>query len=383
MTSRSLKNRPTTRANTRTWNRFETALLGACLAAASSATLFAVEPSTAGRTSVVEDSSPRTAVDRWRRLKTLYPLQEPPVATSTRDAGVPRAAKIERPFRLIPDEPTTDTPQPAFESKSAAADPASSRSTQEAFEASLPTTPQRPALPVAPIDEEPAWIVPVLDEPEPETGFTINETDDGGVHTLEPSHIVPAPVEDAVTPQRKTASQEKASSAWPSTRLVSHAQIAPVRYRKIGLINPFLERTVDGREIDHDIREFAKKQTEELNVVFGAEPFPERAFPAVVKSWEAPNFFHYPLYFEDPALERYGHTHRPLIQPLVSIGRFSTQLICLPYLMTLDPPCREVYSLGWYRPGECAPKLHYQVPLNAKAAAVQAATVTGLVFLIP
>ena len=347
--------------------------------------MFADEPTTAGRTSVIDDSSRRTAVDRWRRLKTLYPIQEPPAETSTRAADVPRAAKIERPFRLIPDEPTTDTPQLDSEPKSSAADPATNRSTQEAFEASLPTTPRRPALPVAPIDEEPAWVLPVEVEPEPEAGFTVDESDDGGVHTLEPSHIVPAPVKDKVVlaPRREAVSQESASSARPSTKQVSHAQIAPVRYRRIGLINPFRERTVDGHEIDHDIRVFARQQSDELNLAFGAEPFPERAFPAVVKPWEAPNFFNYPLYFEDPALERYGHAHRPIIQPVVSIGRFSTQLICLPYLMTLDPPCREVYSLGWYRPGECAPKLHYQVPLNAKAAAVQAATVTGLVFLIP
>ena len=48
-----------------------------------------------------------------------------------------------------------------------------------------------------------------------------------------------------------------------------------------------------------------------------------------------------------------------------------------------NPNLSRLYALGWYRPGECAPKLHYQVPLNANAAAVQAATVTGLVFLIP
>ena len=351
--------------------------------------MYAEQPSNAGRASVVDDSSPRTAVDRWRRLKTLYPLQEPPAATATRAADVPRAAKIERPYRLIPDEPTTDTSPPAFEAKSATADPAPSRSTQQAFEAALPTTPQRPSLPVAPIDEEPAWVLPVEVEREPEANFTVDESDDGGVHNLEPSrnlepsHIVPAPVKEAATPRREAATQKSASSAKPPMRQVSHAQIAPVRYRRISLISPFRERTADGHEVDHDIRAFAKQQSDDLNLAFGAEPFPERAFPQVVKPWEAPNFFNYPLYFEDPALERSGHSHRPIIQPIVSIGRFSTQLICLPYLMTLDPPCREVYSLGWYRPGECAPKLHYQVPLNAKAAAVQAATVTGLVFLIP
>ena len=229
-------------------------------------------------------------------------------------------------------------------------------------------------------------------EPGSERDFSIPATDDGGVHALEPSHLVPTPVPESEAIARKVASLENVGTSKPSTKQVSHAQIAPVRYRKISSINPFRDRAADGRESDNDIREWARKQSDDLNLAFGAEPFPERAFPAMVKEWDAPNFFHYPLYFEDPALERYGHTHAscccccsccPLIQPVASIARFSTQLLFLPYQMTIDPPCREVYTLGWYRPGECAPKLHYQVPLNCQAAAVQAATVTGLVFLIP
>ena len=355
--------------------------------------MFAEEPSTAGRAVVVDDAIPRTAVDRWRRLKSLYPIHEPAAATSIRAADVTRPTKNEGPVRTIPEEPTPESQQLKTESRSETADPASNRTASEEFETSLPITQRRPALPVAPIDEEPAWVLPalpVLAEPESATDFVIDESDDGGVHTLEPIHVAPAPVKDesAVTPRREAASPESASSAKPSMRQVSQKRvsqtpIAPVQYRKIGLISPFLERADDGREIDQDIRAFARTQTEDLGVAFGTESFPERAFPQVVKPWEAPDFFYYPLYFEDPALERYGHAHCPLIQPFVSIGRFSTQLVFLPYQMTIDPPCREVYSLGWYRPGECAPKLHYQVPLNAKAAAVQAATVTGLVFLIP
>jgi hypothetical protein len=99
--------------------------------------------------------------------------------------------------------------------------------------------------------------------------------------------------------------------------------------------------------------------------------------------WEASQLFSNPLYFEDPALERYGHSHHKLLQPFVSAGRFSTQLIGLPYQMTIDPICKKMYSLGWYRPGECAPHKHYQIPLNAKAAVVQGSVVTGLIFLIP
>ena len=185
-------------------------------------------------------------------------------------------------------------------------------------------------------------------------------------------------------PSRSAApAQPGFEQAPPGAEQVGHLQVTAARYREIGNIEPFLERSSNGQEVDQDIREWAKGQSSTLNLAPTTGPFPERTFPAVVMPWDAPNFFHYPLYFEDPALERYGHTHHPLVQPVASIGRFGVQLLSMPYQMTIDPPCREVYSLGWYRPGECVPKLHYQVPLDAKAAAVQAATVTGLVFLVP
>ena len=108
-----------------------------------------------------------------------------------------------------------------------------------------------------------------------------------------------------------------------------------------------------------------------------------RKFEEVLFTWEATNLYHNPLYFEDPALERYGHTYHSLVQPFASVGRFGVQLIGLPYQMTIDPIRQKDYTLGWYRPGECAPKLFYQIPWNARAAKVQAGVMTGLIFLIP
>jgi hypothetical protein len=51
--------------------------------------------------------------------------------------------------------------------------------------------------------------------------------------------------------------------------------------------------------------------------------------------------------------------------------------------MTIDPIYKKRYSLGYYRPGEYAPKKLYQIPLNLDAAIVEAGVVTGLFFLIP
>ena len=102
-----------------------------------------------------------------------------------------------------------------------------------------------------------------------------------------------------------------------------------------------------------------------------------------VYRWKASDLYHYPLYFEDPPLERYGHTHHELLQPFISAQRFGTQLIGLPYQMAIDPILKKTYTLGWYRPGEPAPMLLYQVPWNAEAAAVQAGVMTGMFFLVP
>jgi len=108
-----------------------------------------------------------------------------------------------------------------------------------------------------------------------------------------------------------------------------------------------------------------------------------RHFAHMRYMWCASNLYHNPLYFEDVALERYGHVKcNEFVQPFVSVGRFGAQLIGLPYQMALDNPhdCR--YALGYYRPGDCAPRLHYRVPLNARAAAASAPVYAGAVFLL-
>jgi hypothetical protein len=112
-------------------------------------------------------------------------------------------------------------------------------------------------------------------------------------------------------------------------------------------------------------------------------PYEPRNFGDSLYLWEASNLWHNPLYFEDAPLERYGHTYPHLIQPFASVGKFGLQLVHLPYQMAINPVWKRVYPLGWYRPGECAPKLHYQIPLNLDAAATEAGVMTGLFFLIP
>jgi len=100
-------------------------------------------------------------------------------------------------------------------------------------------------------------------------------------------------------------------------------------------------------------------------------------------TWQASALCHKPLYFEEMALERYGHTCCECFQPLVSAAHFFGTVPLLPYKMTLEPPCECVYALGYYRPGSCAPRICYPFPIRCDAAAVESGAVLGLILLVP
>ncbi|MDP7275689.1 MAG: hypothetical protein QF363_09430 [Planctomycetaceae bacterium] len=148
----------------------------------------------------------------------------------------------------------------------------------------------------------------------------------------------------------------------------------PGKLRKITTISPFHDYSPLGQ---------ARVSRTPQEAGLGDAKFPGRAFQSRVYHWKPSDLYHFPLYFEDPTLERYGHTHHRLLQPFVSATRFGTQLIGLPYQMTIDPIRKKTYTLGWYRPGEPAPMQYYQVPWNTAAAMAQGGVMTGLFFLIP
>ncbi|MCH2211021.1 MAG: hypothetical protein MK110_06940 [Fuerstiella sp.] len=113
------------------------------------------------------------------------------------------------------------------------------------------------------------------------------------------------------------------------------------------------------------------------------QPITRVVHTTTMLKWQPSNLWYHPLYFEDPALERYGHAYDPLLQNLVSTGRFVRQAATLPYNATLRPTASREYPLGWYRPGESAPYLTYHPPWNDEAAIHQALAVLGVVFLFP
>ena len=108
-----------------------------------------------------------------------------------------------------------------------------------------------------------------------------------------------------------------------------------------------------------------------------------RNWTKTTMTWKASNLCHTPLYFEDVNLERYGHTRGPILEPIVQSAHFFANIAVLPYKMGVHSPTECQYALGYYRPGNCAPWIVPPVPLSARGAWNQAATVTGLFWLIP
>jgi len=108
-----------------------------------------------------------------------------------------------------------------------------------------------------------------------------------------------------------------------------------------------------------------------------------RHFTPITMTWKSSELMHKPLYFEDVALERYGHSAGPLVQPVLSSAHFFSNIAHLPYKMGIHPMSECQYALGYYRPGNCAPRQIPAIPLSGRGALMQAGVVTGAAALIP
>lgn len=312
----------------------------------------------------------RSAEERWQRLKNQYP-----VGGSVRTERP--ATRPEEPLRRIPDDdepaalpgPSEAVPEVAIEAVPAA-------------RAGAPADIGSDDLPFPLLPSEPVWILTVTppDDDVPEIPSAIQKSAAPKPVVAEPP-AVERPAEPGTArlaelqPAPAEAAARRAESA-PDAPPVQQLRIKTIREIRVGSIT----------EPDTELRQYARYQAKErykIPVEFGEQEFVARNFAPTAALFEAPDLSYYPLYFQDPALERYGHTYHPLVQPAVSVARFGTQLVGLPYQMVIDPPfCLET-GLGWLDPGDCNPKLHYQIPWNARAAAVEAGVITGLIFLIP
>jgi hypothetical protein len=107
----------------------------------------------------------------------------------------------------------------------------------------------------------------------------------------------------------------------------------------------------------------------------------ERCWHPQTYHWTASSLCHKPLYFENIQLERYGHTHGPIMQPIRSVAHFFVSLATLPYQSAIHPANECEYPLGLYRPGDCAPWLKDPIPISLDGLRRQGLVTTGLAFI--
>ena len=82
-------------------------------------------------------------------------------------------------------------------------------------------------------------------------------------------------------------------------------------------------------------------------------------------------------------MERYGHMCGPWLQPFASGANFFLTFPILPYKMGLELPNECMYTLGYYRPGNCAPYMLDPIPLSVRAALFEGGAWVGGVFAFP
>jgi hypothetical protein len=105
----------------------------------------------------------------------------------------------------------------------------------------------------------------------------------------------------------------------------------------------------------------------------GDAAFQPRRWQKVTFTWAAAATSHKPIYFEDEQMERYGNCFGPVTQTTVSAVRFFAMAPLVPYFMGVNPPNEEIYDLGQYRPGSCAPFYLDPLPLSVRGALYEGA----------
>lgn len=162
------------------------------------------------------------------------------------------------------------------------------------------------------------------------------------------------------------------------------AQTEEERRKKLEIICPDTGILKPIRDIDHDIRLTTVTSIPKECPMIDSEYFPSRNWNRICFMWKASALCHKPLYFEDKALEVYGHTYvQEEFQPIVSSLRFFLTVPVLPYKMGINPPNECVYALGDYRPGDCAPYMLDPLPLSVRAGLIQAGAIVGGVAILP
>lgn len=269
--------------------------------------------------------------------------------------------------------PTVPPPAPGSQLPSTTPQPMSAAEMDTVFPEKRPT-PQQPVTPTAPLA--------VPQQPMTQPGFP-------EVNTDVPAAPAPMPTgfgSPARSDSRSTSGATTAIQDVPAATPLSDAFKLPATQGKGTLEKPCPAdigiRSI--KEIDINIRPVLtedKKLPRECPLVH--QDYQNRHFSLTCYRWKAAALCTKGAYFQDVHTERYGHSVCPAIQPVISGARFLADVVVLPYKMGLETPNECVYTLGYYRVGNCAPHMLDPIPLSLRGAVYQTGAVVGAAYLIP
>lgn len=101
---------------------------------------------------------------------------------------------------------------------------------------------------------------------------------------------------------------------------------------------------------DADFRKVAEVISSEVRMDSTHSPW-----ASVCYTWISPAFYHKPLYFEQPNLERYGQGTYRIAQPVVASAHFFSTIPLVPYKTLTHHPRERKSTLGHGRPGNSVP----------------------------
>jgi hypothetical protein len=181
-----------------------------------------------------------------------------------------------------------------------------------------------------------------------------------GADTFQPAQPAPMPNFDS-SPQRAPQSPEE------------DCRVAYERVKKI---------SVD--KIDLDIKVAGRVGTDvPFECTLTTDRFNPRSWQPLTYTWKASALCHKPLFFEQEALERYGHSAGWGCEELLAGAHFFGDVALLPYHFGVEGPCECIYDLGVYRPGDCAPWIVDGFPVSLRGAATAAVGYGAVIALFP
>jgi hypothetical protein len=302
------------------------------------------------------DSEPSTESEAEQAPETER-LPEPGPETPT-----PRAPSVEEAFEEPQIVPRTQ-PSVDVESPDALEDELEQGAADEMVEPAMPTLPEPSAM-----DDEMAEELPGADATPPDIG--VDEADQDAEDELQYDGPLTGELPPLTPEQEEARRQElerdRAASEKNCERILSEVKAN-------GITNINLDISLKGNPGEDFPFECG----------LGDDRFVPRAWPEITYLWKASGLCHKPLYFEQVQLERYGHSWGPVLDPVMSGAHFFATVPLLPYKMGIESPGECIYTLGYYRPGNCAPYMIPAVPFTWRAAAYEAGAAAGVILIFP